>query len=148
MGLHTAKEIELVGFGAYWAESARQIPDKGNLSAYWIGISSAGDFFGTTASYASIRDSMLRLCHRLIACSIARRSQAPDKVIVTDLFYLRGMDVGLVNIPYLLARFDEEVLIFCLRVRSLRLLSRSVWMHPSSAAFSFPAAGAKREAGI
>ncbi|GJR21179.1 hypothetical protein Tco_0969706 [Tanacetum coccineum] len=48
---------------------------------------------------------MLRLCHRLIACSIAGRSQAAEKVTVTDLFYLRGMDVGSVNIPYLLARY-------------------------------------------
>ncbi|GJS10661.1 hypothetical protein Tco_0367457 [Tanacetum coccineum] len=38
-------------------------------------------------------------------CNIARRSQAPDKVVVTDLFYLRGMDVGFVNIPYLLVRY-------------------------------------------
>nr|GEZ25053.1 hypothetical protein [Tanacetum cinerariifolium] len=30
---------------------------------------------------------------------------APEKVTVTDLFYLWGMDVGLVNIPYLLARY-------------------------------------------
>ncbi|GJS34255.1 hypothetical protein Tco_0532637 [Tanacetum coccineum] len=76
MGLHTAEEIELVGFGVYWAESARQIPDKGDLSAYLI------------------RDPMLRLCHRLIACSIAQRSQAPEKVTVTDMFYMRGMDVA------------------------------------------------------
>ncbi|GKF91850.1 hypothetical protein Tco_0275551 [Tanacetum coccineum] len=48
---------------------------------------------------------MLRLCHRLIACSIAGRSQAPEKVTMTDLFYLRGMDVGSINIPYLLARY-------------------------------------------
>ncbi|GJR98544.1 hypothetical protein Tco_0270718, partial [Tanacetum coccineum] len=48
---------------------------------------------------------MLRLCHRLIACNIVGRSQAPKKVTVTDLFYLRGMDVGSVNIPYLLARY-------------------------------------------
>ncbi|GKC31523.1 hypothetical protein Tco_1038817 [Tanacetum coccineum] len=41
---------------------------------------------------------MLRLCHRLIACSIV-------VVTVTDLFYLRGMDVGSVNISYLLARY-------------------------------------------
>ncbi|GJW20386.1 hypothetical protein Tco_0031008 [Tanacetum coccineum] len=51
------------------------------------------------------RDLMLRLCHRLITCSIAGRSQAPEKVTVTDLFYLRGMDVGSVNIPYLLAMY-------------------------------------------
>ncbi|GJU21106.1 hypothetical protein Tco_1154448 [Tanacetum coccineum] len=42
---------------------------------------------------------------RLIACSVAGRSQAPEKVTVTDLFYLRGMDVGSVNVPYLLARY-------------------------------------------
>nr|GEV99811.1 hypothetical protein [Tanacetum cinerariifolium] len=86
------------------AESARQIPDKGDLSAYWIGISSEGDFLGTTPSYTVIRDLMLRLCHRLIACIIAR-SQAPEKVIVTDLFYLQSMDVDSINIPYLLAQY-------------------------------------------
>ncbi|GKG42319.1 hypothetical protein Tco_0476617, partial [Tanacetum coccineum] len=41
----------------------------------------------------------------LIAYNIAGRSQAPEKVIVTDLFYLRGVDVGSINIPYLLARY-------------------------------------------
>nr|GEX56922.1 putative reverse transcriptase domain-containing protein [Tanacetum cinerariifolium] len=35
MGLHTAEEIESVRFGAYWAESVRQILDKGDLRAYW-----------------------------------------------------------------------------------------------------------------
>ncbi|GJS86486.1 hypothetical protein Tco_0769122 [Tanacetum coccineum] len=38
-------------------------------------------------------------------CSIAGRSQVPKKVTVTDLFYLRGMDVVSINIPYLLARY-------------------------------------------
>ncbi|GKE00751.1 hypothetical protein Tco_1388734, partial [Tanacetum coccineum] len=89
---------------AQGAESTRQIPDKGDLRDYWIGISSAGDFLGTAPSYTVIKDPILRLCHRLIACSIAGRSQALEKVIVTDLFYLRGMDVGSVNVPYLLAR--------------------------------------------
>ncbi|GKD42082.1 hypothetical protein Tco_1266727, partial [Tanacetum coccineum] len=105
MGLHTTEEIESAGFGAYWAESSRQIPDKGDLSVYWVGISSVGDFLGTAPSYTSIRDPMLRLCHKLITCSIAGRSQAPETVIVTNLFYLREVDVGSVNIPYLLARY-------------------------------------------
>ncbi|GJT33476.1 hypothetical protein Tco_0923895 [Tanacetum coccineum] len=98
-------KIKWAGFGAYWAESARQILDKEDLSAYWTVISSADDFLGTSPPYTSIRDPMLRLCHRLIACSIARRSQAPKKVTMTDLFYLRGMDVGSVNILYLLAMY-------------------------------------------
>nr|GEU79999.1 hypothetical protein [Tanacetum cinerariifolium] len=51
----------------------------------------------------ALQDLMLRLCHMLIACSIVGRSQAPENVIIADLFYIRGMDVGLVNIPYLLA---------------------------------------------
>ncbi|GJY87416.1 hypothetical protein Tco_0502044, partial [Tanacetum coccineum] len=84
---------------------ARQIPDKGDLRDYWRGISSAGDFLDTAPSYTLIRDPIMRLCHRLIACSIAGRSQAPKKVTVTDLFYLRGMDVDSVNVPYLLARY-------------------------------------------
>ncbi|GJW40261.1 hypothetical protein Tco_0066106 [Tanacetum coccineum] len=106
MGIHTAEEIESVRFGAYWAESARQIPDKGDLSAYWVGISSTRNFLGTPPSYTLIRDLMLRLCHRLVAYSIAGRSQALEKMTVTDLFYLRGVDAGLVNVPYLLARLQ------------------------------------------
>ncbi|GJZ38848.1 zinc finger, CCHC-type containing protein [Tanacetum coccineum] len=51
------------------------------------------------------RHPMLRLCHRMMAHSRAGRSQAPEKVTVTDLFYLRGLDVRSVNIPYLLARY-------------------------------------------
>ncbi|GJX81673.1 hypothetical protein Tco_0331154 [Tanacetum coccineum] len=61
------------------AWSARRILDKGDLRDYWIRISSARDFLGTAPSYTFIRDYMLRLCHRLIACSIAGRSQAPKK---------------------------------------------------------------------
>ncbi|GJZ57462.1 hypothetical protein Tco_0612956 [Tanacetum coccineum] len=86
-------------------ESASQILDKGDLSAYLVGISYAGDFLGTSPSYTSIRDLRLKLCHRLIACSISGRSHAPEKVTMTDLFYLRGMDVGSVNIPFLLDRY-------------------------------------------
>ncbi|GKD67892.1 hypothetical protein Tco_1321982 [Tanacetum coccineum] len=63
------------------------------------------DFLGIAPSYTLIRDPILRLCHRLIAYSIVGRSQAPEKVTMTDLFYLRGMDVGSVNVPYLLARY-------------------------------------------
>ncbi|GKB20109.1 hypothetical protein Tco_0854032 [Tanacetum coccineum] len=81
------------------------VPDKEDLDAYWKAISSEGDFLGSSPSYTAIRDPMLRLCHRLIACSIAGRSQAHEKVTVTDLFYLRGMDVDSVNVPYLLAQY-------------------------------------------
>nr|GEZ88962.1 hypothetical protein [Tanacetum cinerariifolium] len=56
----------------------------------------------------ALQDPMLRLCHILIACSIAGRSQAPKKVIVTDLFYLRGIDVSSVN-GEMIARLEEEV---------------------------------------
>ncbi|GJV79489.1 hypothetical protein Tco_1515359 [Tanacetum coccineum] len=61
--------------------------------------------FQLAPSYTVIMDPILRMYHRLIACSIAGRSQAPEKVTVTDLFYLRGIDVGSVNVSYLLARY-------------------------------------------
>ncbi|GKG13669.1 hypothetical protein Tco_0350629, partial [Tanacetum coccineum] len=56
LGLHTDEEMQIAGFGTYWADSTRQILDKGDLRDYWIGISSAGDFLGTTPSYTTIRD--------------------------------------------------------------------------------------------
>ncbi|GJX75053.1 integrase, catalytic region, zinc finger, CCHC-type containing protein [Tanacetum coccineum] len=82
LGPHTNEEMQTAGFGAYWADSARQVPDNGDLRDYWIGISYLQPFL-----------------------SIARRSQAPEKVTVTDLFYLRVMDIDSVNVPYLLARY-------------------------------------------
>ncbi|GJX00472.1 hypothetical protein Tco_0184385 [Tanacetum coccineum] len=91
MGLHTTEKMESARFGTYWADSARQIPNNGDLSAYWRGISSKGDFLGSVPSYTTIRDPMLRLCHRLIACSIAGRSQTPEKVTSTNLLYLQGI---------------------------------------------------------
>ncbi|GJZ83475.1 hypothetical protein Tco_0648648 [Tanacetum coccineum] len=99
------EEMESPGFTRYWAGSARQILDKGDLRDYWIRISFARDFLGIAPSYTAIRDPILRLYHRLIACSISERSQALEKVTVTDLFYLRGMGVGSVNVPYLLDRY-------------------------------------------
>ncbi|GKG42567.1 hypothetical protein Tco_0476865, partial [Tanacetum coccineum] len=84
LGLHSTEEMQTSSFGLYWDESARQIPDKGDLSAYWTEISSVEDFLGTPPSYTLIKDPMLMLYHRLISCSIVGRSQAPKKVIVTD----------------------------------------------------------------
>ncbi|GJV59023.1 hypothetical protein Tco_1465123 [Tanacetum coccineum] len=43
--LHTAEEMAEDGFEAYWLGSERVIPDKGDLSGYWIEISSDKDFF-------------------------------------------------------------------------------------------------------
>ncbi|GJR19896.1 hypothetical protein Tco_0968423 [Tanacetum coccineum] len=45
LGLHTAEEMAEDGFEAYWLGSERVIPDKGDLSGYWIEISSDKDFF-------------------------------------------------------------------------------------------------------
>ncbi|GKB23656.1 hypothetical protein Tco_0863057 [Tanacetum coccineum] len=81
------------------------IPKKGDLHDYWRDISTTGDFLGPPPSYTLIRDPVLRLCHRMMAYSIVGRSQTPEKVTVMDLFYLRWMDVGSVNILYLLARY-------------------------------------------
>ncbi|GJT68466.1 hypothetical protein Tco_1019946 [Tanacetum coccineum] len=88
LGLHTREEMESLGFARYWSESERMIPGKGDLHDYWRGISTDGDFLGPPPSYTLIRDPVLRLCHRMMAHSIAGRSQAPEKVTVTDLFYL------------------------------------------------------------
>ncbi|GJV11642.1 hypothetical protein Tco_1353183 [Tanacetum coccineum] len=81
LGLHTEQEITQVGFAAYWFESERVIPHKGDLRDYWIEISSDRDFLGATPSYG------------------------PEKVTGVDLFYLRSMDHVTANVPYLLAQY-------------------------------------------
>ncbi|GJT98023.1 hypothetical protein Tco_1093541 [Tanacetum coccineum] len=61
LGLHTREEMESPGF-------ARD-------------ILTAGDFLGPPPSYTLIKDLVLRLCHRMMAHSIAGRSQAPEKFV-------------------------------------------------------------------
>ncbi|GJT03416.1 hypothetical protein Tco_0824585 [Tanacetum coccineum] len=85
--------------------SERLILDKGDLSDYWVEISSGSDILRGAPSYTYIRDPVRRLCHRLISYSISERGQAPKKVTATDLFYLRSMDRGAANILYLLAQY-------------------------------------------
>ncbi|GKC54263.1 hypothetical protein Tco_1077008, partial [Tanacetum coccineum] len=94
LGLHTREEMESLSFARYWSESERMIPGKGDLHDYWRDILTDVDFLGPPPSYTLIKDPIIRICHRMMAHSIARRSQVPEKVTVTDLFYLRGLDVG------------------------------------------------------
>ncbi|GJV97456.1 hypothetical protein Tco_1549033 [Tanacetum coccineum] len=84
------------------------IPGKGDLHDYWRDILTDGDFLGPPPSYTLIRDPVLRLYHRMMSHSIAGRSQAPEKVTVTALFYLRGLDVGLIGQSFW--TFDSEIL--------------------------------------
>ncbi|GJR19991.1 hypothetical protein Tco_0968518 [Tanacetum coccineum] len=69
------------------------------------GISSSGDFITMVPSYTAITEPLRILCHRLVTFTVARRGQAPEKVTTTDLYYLRSMDEGMVNVPYLLAQY-------------------------------------------
>ncbi|GKB23264.1 hypothetical protein Tco_0862665 [Tanacetum coccineum] len=105
IGLHTAEEMAEDGFSAYWLGSERVLPNKGDLSDYWVKISFGKNFLRGAPSYTYIRGPVRRLCHELISYIISRRGQAPEKVIVTDLFYLHSMDREAANVPYLLAQY-------------------------------------------
>ncbi|GKF08438.1 hypothetical protein Tco_0042662, partial [Tanacetum coccineum] len=113
-------DFDAPGTIQYWSESERMIHGKEDLHDYWRDISTDGDFLGPPPPYTLIRDPVLRLCHRMMAHSIAGRSQAPEKVIVIDLFYLRGLDIGSVNIPYLLALYLRR---FAARRKSMAHIS-------------------------
>ncbi|GJZ04206.1 hypothetical protein Tco_0537481 [Tanacetum coccineum] len=64
LGLHTIEEMAKDEFRAYWLGSERVIPDKGDLSDYWVGIFCGRDFLRGSPSYTYIRDPVQRLCHR------------------------------------------------------------------------------------
>lgn len=73
-------------------------------------ISSGGDSTATTPSYTWIREPMRRLCHCLIALTIAGRGQSPEKVTTLDLFLLRSMDEGpVLNVPHFLAHYLHRI---------------------------------------
>ncbi|GJW09457.1 hypothetical protein Tco_1575284 [Tanacetum coccineum] len=69
LGLHTVKEMETDGFRAYWDASLRVIASKAE-------------------------EPLRRLCHRLIAFTIAGRDQTPEKVTTIYLFFLRMRKKG------------------------------------------------------
>ncbi|GJX37562.1 putative reverse transcriptase domain-containing protein [Tanacetum coccineum] len=84
LGLHAGEEMESLGFARYWSESERMIPGKGDLCDYWRSISIDGDFLGPLPSYTLIRDPG---CLRLsigYGHSIAGRSQAPEKGLISS----------------------------------------------------------------
>nr|GEU57535.1 hypothetical protein [Tanacetum cinerariifolium] len=58
LGLHTFEKMVEDGFSAYWLWSERVIPDKGDLSGYWIEISSDKDFLRSAPFYTYIKDSV------------------------------------------------------------------------------------------
>nr|GEX15418.1 hypothetical protein [Tanacetum cinerariifolium] len=105
LGLHTEEKMAKIEVGAYWSVSERVIPDKGGLRDYWMKISSGRDFLGLAPSYVFIGDHVRRLCHRMIACSISGKGQAPKKETGVNLFYFHNMDLGTANVPYLLAQY-------------------------------------------
>ncbi|GKC76801.1 hypothetical protein Tco_1127575 [Tanacetum coccineum] len=80
----------------------------------------------------------------MMAHSIAGRSQAPEKVTVTALFYLRGLDVGLVNIPYLLARYLKR---FAARERAGSYFWWTAWVAMEPERQPDAAAGAPADVG-
>ncbi|GKE32240.1 hypothetical protein Tco_1451562, partial [Tanacetum coccineum] len=79
LGLHTAEEIAEDGFGVYWLGSERVIPDKGDLSDYWVEISFGKGFLRGAPSYNYIKDPVRKLCYMLISYRIYGRGQALEK---------------------------------------------------------------------
>ncbi|GJX21398.1 hypothetical protein Tco_0224075 [Tanacetum coccineum] len=54
LGLHTTEDMAEDEFGAYWLGSERLILDKGDLSDYWVEISSGKDFLRGRKSGAKL----------------------------------------------------------------------------------------------
>ncbi|GKA20380.1 hypothetical protein Tco_0700369 [Tanacetum coccineum] len=49
------EEMQTASFGLHWTMSVRRIPDKGDLSAYWIGISFTEDFLALPGGVRHLR---------------------------------------------------------------------------------------------
>ncbi|GKA57550.1 hypothetical protein Tco_0756738 [Tanacetum coccineum] len=118
--VHRVQVFDFGGLPNLMAEglSSRMLMEHKDAQGQMLDLDTTGAY-----SFSWVEHPMLRLCHRLIAYSIAGRSQAPEKVTVTDLFYLRGIDVGSLNVPYLLARYLR---LFASRRKHGAMISRGV----------------------
>nr|GEX48158.1 hypothetical protein [Tanacetum cinerariifolium] len=144
--LHIVEEMAKDKFSAYWLGSERVIPDKGDLSGYWIEISSDKDFLICSPSYTYIRDPIRRLRGLFV---VTRKLRLIDmgKFVKLNICREIGNDwawsaqavpapihappspplaVGR-TMPQRLGRFEEEIQGVRQDVRSLRgLLERSM----------------------
>nr|GEV35093.1 hypothetical protein [Tanacetum cinerariifolium] len=126
LGLHTAEEMHTAGFGLYWAETLG--PER-QLDATAGAPKAAEDAPDVDEGDLTVRapiqepqppppppvsrtmpQRMARLKEdvREIRGALGEQCEAPKKGTMTDLFYLRGMDVDSVNVPYLLATLGPE----------------------------------------
>ncbi|GJT60088.1 hypothetical protein Tco_1003621 [Tanacetum coccineum] len=105
-------------------------------------MAEAGDFLGAAPSYVHIRDPVRRLCYKMIACSISGRGQGVEKVTGFDLLYLRTMDHGTANVPYLLAQYLFR---HADRRKSGSRLSRGNFIGHLTAHFGLVASGPERQ---
>ncbi|GKD14548.1 hypothetical protein Tco_1198955 [Tanacetum coccineum] len=67
------------------------------------------------------------MAEELTSRMLMEHRDEPEKVIVTDLFYLSGMDVGLINIHYLLAGYLR---MFALGRKRGAMISRGQFVAP------------------
>ncbi|GJW40569.1 hypothetical protein Tco_0066414 [Tanacetum coccineum] len=96
------EEMESSGFARHWSKSERMIPGKGDLGDYWRDISTDGDFLGPPHSYTLIRDSVLRLCHRMMML---------DRSTSLTCWHLRRFAAGRKSGALILGGVAEEALV-------------------------------------
>ncbi|GJX83174.1 hypothetical protein Tco_0332655 [Tanacetum coccineum] len=78
----------------------------GRIFGRQTGISSSGDFLTTVSSYTAIKEPLRRLCHYLIAFTIAGKGQAPEKYLFR---HAKGRKQGVrMSRGYFVARLAEH----------------------------------------
>nr|GEU60997.1 retrovirus-related Pol polyprotein from transposon TNT 1-94 [Tanacetum cinerariifolium] len=133
LGLNTTKETVEDGFEAYWLGSERVIPNKGDLSGYWIEISSDMDFVIRSLLYLHQRSAQYLFRHgdgrksnaRLLRGDFIGRLAHHFGLVSDD--ELRGLYVVTRELPLIDMGELVKLNIFMEDVRSLRgLIERSM----------------------
>nr|GEW71685.1 hypothetical protein [Tanacetum cinerariifolium] len=86
--------------------SNRMLPRGGNLAANHYVLGGGYEVLEGIRGKKWLVDPAVKSWRtKMVSCSISGRGQAPEKVTVVDLFYLRSMDRGTKNVSYLLAQY-------------------------------------------
>nr|GEX59573.1 hypothetical protein [Tanacetum cinerariifolium] len=107
LGLYHADELEEDGFDVYFHGGLRS-DDHFNAQEYWLSISREENL-GLSRSHAStIRNSILRVIHKMITYGLCQRTTGYDKIQKNDLWLLSIFEArhqnGYANVSWLIAR--------------------------------------------
>ncbi|GJZ32759.1 hypothetical protein Tco_0578195 [Tanacetum coccineum] len=113
LGLYHAEELDEEGFDVYFQGGLRS-DEHFNAQEYWLSISREENLSFSRSHTATIRNSVLRVLHKMITYGLCQRTTVYNKIQKNDLWLLSMFDArhqnGYANVAWLIIARKARVL--------------------------------------